>query len=171
MSAFAIYAFVITGIYLVYLAVAILLELFGKKGQKKDSAEEFNNSDLADGVDDDEGGTLVDESPDGYSTRSFLDAGVGSTDDIDDHSAADENTDDEEVQQEQDVVEGTYDEELLKEESQESQTAYESLKAVQEMMDPVTPHYQDVYHSSDFAAMMAQPISQKSRILKHYVNL
>ena len=89
----------------------------------------------------------------------------------DDHSAADENTDEEEVKQEQDVVEGTYDEELLNEESQESQTAYESLKAVQEMMDPVTPHYQDVYHSSDFAAMMAQPISQKSRILKHYVNL
>ena len=69
MNAFAIYAFVVTGLYIVYMAVAILMDLFGKKGQKKDTAEEFNNSDMSGGDDDGEGGTLVDETPDGYSTR------------------------------------------------------------------------------------------------------
>ena len=74
-------------------------------------------------------------------------------------------------QKEQLVVESPDDEELLNQESQESQAAYESLKAVQEQMDPVSPHYQDEYRSEDFAVLMAQPMSQKSRILRHYVNM
>jgi len=159
MSAFAIYAFVVTGLYIVYMAVAILMDLFGKKGQMKDSAEEFNNSDMSGGEDDSEGGTLVDETPDGYSTRSASD------------SEDDEHYDDEVDQKEQLVVESPDDEELLNQESQESQAAYESLKAVQEQMDPVSPHYQDEYRSEDFAVLMAQPMSQKSRILRHYVNM
>jgi len=171
MSAFAIYAFVVTGLYIVYMAVAILMDLFGKKGQMKDSAEEFNNSDMSGGEDDSEGGTLVDETPDGYSTRSASDSGDGVSPEEKDDSEDDEHYDDEVDQKEQLVVESPDDEELLNQESQESQAAYESLKAVQEQMDPVSPHYQDEYRSEDFAVLMAQPMSQKSRILRHYVNM
>ena len=171
MSGFAIYAFVVTGLYIVYMSVAILMDLFGKKGQKKDSAEVFNNSDMSGGDDDSEGGTLVDETPDGYSTRSSIVAGEGVSSEENDDSDDDEHYDDEVDQKEQLVVDGPDDEELLNQESQESQAAYESLKAVQEQMDPVSPHYQDEYRSADFAAMMAQPMSQKSRILRNYVTI
>lgn len=170
MSAFAIYALVVTGLYLVYLAVVIPMDLFGKKSQTKDSAEEFNNSDLS-GGDDSEGGTLVDETPDGYSTRSASDADDGVSPDADDDTSDDEHFDDEVDQKEELVVDSPDDEELLNQESEESQAAYESLKAVQEQMDPVSPYYQDEYRSEDFAVMMAQPMSQKSRILRSFVNI
>ncbi len=170
MSVFAIYAFVVTGLYIVYMAVAILMDLFGKKGQKKDGAEEFNNSDLSGGVDDSEGGTLVDETPDGYTTRDAIEADDDShADDTGDESST--VVDDEVEQVEQVVVDSPDDEDLLNQESQESQAAYESLKAVQEKMDPVSPHYQDEYRSEDFAVMLAQPMSQKSRILRSFVNI
>ena len=100
MSAFAIYAFVVTGLYIVYMAVAILMDLFGKKGQKKDSAEEFNNSDMAGGEDDSECGTLVDETPDGYSTRDASVTGDGVTPDENDDSDDDEHEDGEVDQKE-----------------------------------------------------------------------
>ena len=170
MSAFVIYAFVVTGIYIVYMSVAILMDLFGKKGQKKDTAEVFNNSDMSGDDDDSEGGTLVDETPDGYSTR---DANVVDIDSPDDDSDDDSSSvADDEVEQEEQVVDDNPDDDsLLNHECKESQAYYESLKAVQDQMDPVSPHYQDEYRSSDFAAMMAQPMSQKSRILRSFVNI
>ena len=58
------------------------------------------------------------------------------------------------------------DEDLLEEESMESQAAYESLKAVQEQMDAVQPTYIEDCQSDDFALMMAQPINTKNRIIK-----
>ncbi len=170
MNAFAIYAFVVTGLYILYMAVAILMDLFGKKDQKKDTAEEFNNSDMSGGDDDGEGGTLVDETPDGYSTRDANAVDEGSHDDETDDGSSTV-IEDEVEQEEQVVVDSPEDEDLLNQESQESQAAYESLKAVQEQMDPVSPHYQDEYRSEDFAVMMAQPMSQKSRILRSFVNI
>ena len=46
MGAFAIYAFVVTGLYILYMSAVIMKDLFGKKGQKKDAAEEFNTADV-----------------------------------------------------------------------------------------------------------------------------
>ena len=46
MGAFAIYAFVVTGLYILYMSAVIMKDLFGKKGQKKDAAEEFNTADI-----------------------------------------------------------------------------------------------------------------------------
>ena len=42
MSAFGIWAIILTGIYLIYYPVVIFLDLFGKKGQKKDGVEVFD---------------------------------------------------------------------------------------------------------------------------------
>ena len=38
-------------------------------------------------------------------------------------------------------------------------------------MDSVTPAYQDEYSSSELAVMMAQPLSNKSKILRSVVKL
>ena len=172
MGVFTIYAFVVTGLYILCMAVLILMDLFGKKGQKKDNVEEFNNSDMSGDDDSDEGGTLVDETPNGEATRSADDSGSSAENIVEEEESDDaEHADDEVEQQEQLVDDGPDDEELLNQEMEESQAYYESLKAVQEQMDPISPHYQDEYRSEDFAVIMAQPMSQKSRILRNFVNI
>lgn len=179
MSAFAIYAFTVTGLYILYMGVTILMDFSGKKNQKKDGAEEFNNSDMNVNDDADEGGTLVDETPDGYSTRIAGDAAgvaagvAGSSEDVSDDDAADggEDSEDDVAQQEQPVDDNLDDEEILNQEMQQSQADYESLKAVQEQMESVSPQYQDQFRSEDFAVLMHQPLSTKTRILRAYVNI
>lgn len=175
MSAFAIYAFIVTGLYILYMGVTILMDFSGKKNQKKDGAEEFNNSDMNVNDDDDEGGTLVDETPDGYSTHTAGDAAgvVGSSEEVPDDDAAGggEDSEDDVAQQEQPVDDSLDDEEILNQEMQQSQADYESLKAVQEQMESVSPQYQDQYRSEDFAVLMHQPLSTKTRILRAYVNI
>lgn len=163
MSGFAIYAFVITGLYIIYIGVVILMDLFVKKDQKKDSSEEFNNSGMVDA--DEDSSTVVDETSDGYAVRHPGDA-------VEDEPVEEVEDEDSEVpQEEQPAYDNPDDEELLEQESLESQAEYESLKAVQASMDAVTPSYQDEYRSDDFAVLMAQPIKQKSRILRHFVDI
>ena len=41
MGAFAIYAFVVTGLYILYMSAVIMKDLFGKKGQKKEVSVVF----------------------------------------------------------------------------------------------------------------------------------
>ena len=173
MSTFAIYAFVVTGLYIIYMAVAIMMDLFGKKGQKKDNSEVFNNSDMGGDVDDEERSTVVDETDDGYAVRH--------PDDESPSASGEELLEQEETETfvdgdgspegEQPVDTNPDDEDLLEQESMESKAAYESLKAVQEQMDAVQPTYQEEYRSEEFAFMMAQPISQSSRILRRITHL
>ena len=172
MSTFAIYAFVVTGLYIVYMAVAILMDLFGKKGQKKDSSEVFNNADM-EGDADEEHSTIVDETDGGYAIHhEDEEPPVPADDEVPEHEeVADDEDGDGTVQEEQPVDTNPDDEDLLEEESLESQAAYESLKAVQEKMDSVEPFYQEELRSEEYAFMMAQPISQPSRILRQITKL
>lgn len=168
MSGFTIYFFVVTGLYILYMGVVVMMDLFGKKGQKKDDAEEFNNSDMGDGVDheDEDEGTFVDEAPGGYSTRSS-----NAVIPVEEEEYASDEPSDEVEEAQQEVADSSSDEELLEQESMESKQAYESLKAVQEQMDDIVPHYQEEYRSDDFAAVLSQSlIGKSSRILIHYVN-
>ena len=162
MSGFTIYAFSVTGLYIVYMAVTIMMDLFVKKDQKKESTEEFNNSGMIDA--DDDVSTVVDETSDGYSVHRFGEPETEHQEEL---------SDDVEVPEDDELVVEDVDDEddLLEMESLESQAAYESLKAVQATMDSVSPSYQDEYRSEDFAALMAQPIKHKSRILRHFVEL
>ena len=160
MSGFAIYAFVITGLYIVYMAVAIMMDLFGKKSQKKDDSEEFHNTDMGDG--DEDSSTVVEETSDGYSVRQPGEPVDTPSDDEEEELV------DDVKQEEQPVDDNPDDEELLEQESLESQAAYESLKAVQAQMDTVAPFYQDEYRSEDFAIVQAQPLNKRSRILWQY---
>lgn len=74
-------------------------------------------------------------------------------------------------QEDQSVKVSPDDEDLLEEESMESQAAYESLKAVQKQMDAVQPTYIEDCQSDDFALIMAQPINTRNRILKTIATL
>lgn len=168
MSAFAIYAYVITGLYVISMAVIMLMDLFMKKDRKEDFSEEFNNSGMVDA--DDDSSSVVDETSDGYSVRH-----AGEPDDnIPDTEEEVEEDDEEpsEVVEEELVPEESADEDdILEQESLESLAEYESLKAVQAQMDAVTPSYQGECRSDDFAVLMAQPIKKKSRILRNFVDI
>lgn len=165
MSALAIYVFVVTGLYFVYMAVVIMMDLFSKTGQKKDDSEVFDNADM--GVDNaEEESTVVDESDNGYITHKPGES-LGNEGAVGDVSAG--SNDDEDSHDDRTVDEKVNDEDILEQESQESQAAYESLKAVQANMDAVTPVYQDEYSSSDFAVIMAQPINNKTKILRQII--
>jgi len=173
MSTFAIYAFVVTGLYIAYMAGAILMDLFGKKGQKKDSTEVFNNSDMG-GDADEERSTVVDETDDGYAVHHPGEEPPAISDEDTDQGETVTFVDDDgegTAQEEQPVDTNPDDEDLLEEESMESKAAYESLKAVQEQMDAVQPTYQEEYRSDEFGFVMAQPISSKTRILRKMVKL
>lgn len=171
MSTFAIYAFVITGLYIAYMAVAIMMDLFGKKGQLKDSTEVINNDDMV-GDSDEERSTIVDETDDGYSVRH-------SGEELPDSSDEEKPESEEAVVSEEDVdseledpIDVTSDDDdVLEQESQELVAEYERAKAVQMQMESVQPSYQEEYRSEDFAFIMAQPISQRSRILKQITSI
>lgn len=173
MSTFAIYAFVVTGLYIAYMSGAIMMDLFSKKGQKKDSTEVFNNSDMGDDADE-ERSTVVDETDDGYTFHHPVEESTVISDDDSDQGEATNYVDDDgegTAQEEQPVDINPDDEDLLEEESMESKAAYESLKAVQEQMDAVYPTYQEEYRSDEFGFVMVQPISSKTRILRKMVTL
>lgn len=171
MSTFAIYAFVITGLYIFYMAVAILMDLFGKKGQKKDSTEVFNNADMG-GDDEEEHSTVVDETDDGYAVHHPSEENLlppADEEQVEDEETAVYDEGDGADQEEQPVDTNPDDEDLLEQESMESKAAYESLKAVQESMDTVQPSYQEEFRSEEYAFVMAQPISQRSKMLKKII--
>lgn len=173
MSTFAIYAFVVTGLYIAYMAGVIMMDLLGKKGQKKDSTEVFNNSDMGDDADE-ERSTVIDETDDGYAVHHPGEESPVISDDDSEQSETDTFIGDDDegtAQEEQPVDTNPDDEDLLEQESMESMAAYESLKAVQEQMDAVQPTYQEEYRSDEFGFVMAQPISSKTRILRQLVTL
>lgn len=179
MSAFTIYAFVVTGLYILYMAVVVLTDLFRKKDHKNDGVEEISNSDMGD----EDGRCLVDESPDdprGYRTHSDGDTppateppAVSGDSTVDSSVNVAEDRSDDVPQQEQAVSDDPSDEGDLQEESLESQAAYERLKSITGKMDVVVPAYQEDLSSVDFAAMLAQPpvSASQDRILRKIINL
>lgn len=160
MGTFAIYAFVVTGIYIVYLSVVIMMDLFGKKGQKKSDVETFDTADI---VSDEESPTVIVETEDGYSSHR--------PDELLPEGAQDEgySDDDEQCREEQELPEtiDQDDETLLENESEESTAEY--MRVLQAQMESAVPSYQDEYVGDDFAVMLAQPMGHKNRILRTIV--
>ena len=175
MSTFAIYAFVITGLYIAYMAVAIIMDLFGKKGQLKDSTEVINNDDMVRDSDE-ERSTIVDETDDGYAVHHSGDVLPSpSPSPSDEEKATTEkpvSSDEEEPSPlEQPVDPNSDDDALLEQESLDSVAEYERAKSVQLQMGAVQPGYQEEYRSEDFAVVMALPINKRSRILKRITSI
>lgn len=177
MGAFAIYAFVVTGLYILYMSAVIMKDLFGKKGQKKEAVEEFNTADVGE-----ESSTVIDETEDGFHIHQEGEA----ADDAQQAPEEEEHPEDHgsdasrqgnarevavpegsvpQEDQEQPVDDNPDDETLLEEESEASQAEYERVIAVKKEMQSVKPSYPDEYTSDEFLAKTSIPLSEQSRIL------
>lgn len=150
MSAFGIWAIILTGCYLVYYPVVISLDLFGKKGQKKDGMEEFDTGGVnaSGGVDDD------DETP-----TDVVDTGNGYR------------VGDVEVEQDEDDLEQSR-EEVPQVPLTPEQQQQEEFVALKDRIDDqlkhggetVNPDYQQTLNTETYLMMMNQPLNKKSRI-------
>ncbi len=163
MSAFVIYCIVITGLYLIYMTVIITMDLFGKKGQKKDDLEVFNTSDEESP---ETQPTAVTETEGGYS---LLPADGQPSDDGSIVINGDEEGDTDDEDEEEPVTDPDDDSDL-EEEALESMTAYESLKDLSNNFDVVYPFFQEEHDNSTFSFLLAQPLNKESKILRQIVD-
>ena len=164
-----------------YMGVVISLDLLGKKSRKKDSAEEYNTTDLGD--DGEESSTVIDETEDGFMIHQDnmddeevehpyerpVDAELEATAEPQTNDSPDVEVE----QQEQPVEDDTDDEELLAQESQQlSPDVYKRVKDEQEeKMGGFSPVYQAQYGSDAFAVILSQPIDQENRIMHNLMEV
>ena len=154
MSVFTIYAIVLTGIYIIYYPVTIMMDLFGKKGQKKDGVEVFNTGDMTVEDEEVETGTVVSETADGYH--------VG---DLPETSDSEQTSGDAVQQPEPEPQVLT----PAEEQERKDQELYDSL--LQENYQVIVPEYQEEYDSASYLVAMQQPINTKSKILRQIIDI
>ena len=153
MSAFGIWAIILTGIYIIYYPVVICLDLFGKQGQRKDGEEVFDTgAGEGDGsVDaDEETPTNVYETENGY-------------------RVGDELAGDEEEESPQ-VVEDPAPAPLTPEQQRDAEfkDMNERIKeTLENKAQVVIPEYQQTLDADSFLMAMSQPMNKKSRIKRH----
>lgn len=156
MSVWIIYAIVLTGLYIIYYPVMILLDLFGKKAQKRDGYEVFNTGSESELLDEEEeSGVVVSETAEGYSVG-------GTTLEV------------EEEEQLEGSEEGQEDPEpaplivepvpVIDEAKERDQRLYETL--LQEQLNPIKVDYQEEYDAASYLVVSQQPLNSKSRILR-----
>lgn len=166
MSTFTIYAFVVTGVYILYIGTMIVLDLFRKKGVKKDDAEVFSTVDMND--DQPEQSTVIDETEDGFQiqkqNQESSEAETGQT-------AKNIPLTIENPFEEHQPQEPLDDDAILAEEGMQSQAYYNSLKEVQRQMDSVIPTYQKPLRSDVMAAEMSKRIDKQTQIYHEIINI
>ena len=166
MSTFTIYAFVVTGVYILYIGTMIVLDLFRKKGVKKDDAEVFNTADMSN--DQPEQSTVIDETEDGFQihqqNQESSEAETGQT-------AKNIPLTIENPSEEHQPQEPLDDDAILAEEGMQSQAYYNSLKEVQRQMDSVIPTYQKPLRSDVMAAEMSKRIDKQTQIYHEIINI
>lgn len=173
MSTTVIYWIILTGLYAAYMTVTITIDLFGKKGEKKETTEIIPGDNVIDDVDDDDtSSNIVEESADGG--YQIYDGGV--TEDLssveeDVSSDSDDPIDDDDVLHEEKPVSSMDDDAILDQESEEMFAQYERLLSIKDDMESVSPSYQDEYSSEDLAVILAQPLDSKVKILRNIVHI
>ena len=139
MSAFGIWAIILTGIYLIYYPVVIFLDLFGKKGQKKDGVEVF---DTGAG---DEAPVMADEEEETPTTVVMEEEEAPAP------------------QQEEEAPQVP-----LTPEQQQQEQFREMKDRIEETLqsggEPVNPSYQQTLDSQTMLLMMNQPIDKRKKI-------
>ena len=169
---YSICAFAVTGVYILYIATVMMLDLFHKKDKKKDGAEEFDTTDMNGG--DEDKPAVIDETEDGFALHhnNEIDEQGGSQAGGNGNTAGIQESDEPEVEQEeQPVEENPNDETILEDESESSMSAYERAKAVQRKCMATAPMtYQEQYNSEAFAVKMSQPIRDEERLLITILN-
>ena len=150
MSAFSIWAIILTGIYIIYYPVVICLDLFKKKGQEKDGVEVFNTNGDAVVEEEDEHPTDVVETENGYRV------GVA-TGDNEENNVSDDTPEEEEQPQP-----------ILTPE-QQKEAEIDALKdrlddALIKQGEVIIPSFQQTLDSEALALMMNIPLEKKSHI-------
>lgn len=180
MGTFTIYAFVVTGLYIFYMGAVMMMDIAGDKKKKKAGVEEFSTDGMV-GDAGEESSTVIDETEDGF--RVHVDEsddqsgdstaeganGVGGQE-TQDVSENEETDDDEEVFQEEQPIDDLDDESPLLQESEESLSAFELVKAVQKQdMVGMVPDYSHVYNSKEYAVINRQPIGHLMSIAREII--
>ena len=167
---YSIYAFAVTGVYILYIAVVMMHDLFHKKGKKEDGAEEFDTADMNGG--DEDKPAVIDETVDGFALHHNNKVEEEQSGSESDNTADSQDSDEPEVEQtEQPVDDNAEDDAVLEDESESSMSAYERAKAVQrECMATAPMTYQEQYNSEAFAVKMSQPIRDEERLLINVLN-
>ena len=154
MSAFGIWAIVLTGVYLFYYAGMICFDLFVRKqGVKKEGVEEFNTSgDLSD--DEDDSSVAVHELRSGGHA-------FGDTPDEEEEPAA--------------VVTppaasdgGETQDPLQQEQARQEQDMVDRMRDAQ--LNPVPVSFQEEYDSAEYNIVMSNPKTSNTRIFRQIVN-
>ena len=175
MGTFMIYAIVVTILYLLYMTVTIAVDLYGKKGQRKDDSELIIASE--DGGDDEETAHVVSETDGGYAIGQDnleppveghdLEEEGTDTGNVDESGEPENEEDEEEVEQAEQPVEDDPDDTLLFEESLAEQTTYENMmREMNERLEPTVPSFQHQYTSEEFAFIIAQPMNKATKIMR-----
>lgn len=155
MSAFTIYAIILTGIYIIYYSVQMMLDVLGKKNQKKDSAEVFETEDAV--ADDEDSGVIITETPNGYCKGEDTSAAAVS----DNFQKTDNPQKSEDTADNASAASPT----PAEEEKQRDHTL------VQEQLNPVQVSYQEEYNADAFIEAMSQPLSSKTHIFQMPVSI
>lgn len=164
MNAFVIYAIVLTAIYVVYYAVVVPLDLFGKTSKEKSDVEIFNTTGvLGDGSGEDSVGVEdVEETPK-YVKDEYEDQLKGKNGESQEQQPAVVSSG--EVQKQQEAV--VTEEEKAK---KEDQTLYEKIqeerKEREEKTPPIVPEYLHETDDITFGLMLANMDNEEEEGLK-----
>lgn len=155
MSAFAIWFFILTGIYLFYYAGTICFDLFVKKqAVKKEDVEVFNTSGIIED-DDDASSVAVHERKSGGHAfgDDFLEeeasAPVSSSSDVSDDSGPAANP-------------------IQQQEQREDADMVDRMRDAK--LNPVPVSFQEEYYLDEYSIVMAGPKTSTSRIFRELVN-
>ncbi len=166
MSAFGIWAIILTAIYIIYYAVMISIDLFGKKGQKKDGVEVFDTAGIiTDGENDDdvEVPTQVVETENGYR--------IG--DAVDESGDDKKETAQEPSQQAIDPVAEEQAKQVLMTDAERQEEHFKDMKErINDSLqhgEPVNPQYQQTMDANELLMALNQPLSKKSRIKRQQI--
>ncbi len=188
MGAFGIFAIVLTGIYIVYYAVMIIFDIYGKKAKAGAGSEDIAVGDILNDEEEEEEFTRVVEHEDG----TFDVIRPGSGDDEDDNHDGDGSDGDYDGGMEGDdipdsdipsEVEGAdttgsfdnIDDEEDNDEEYEGHTVTddfeEARRKAEAEMTPTSPRFAVGYDSATYRVVMGQPINQPTKILRKVVTV
>lgn len=164
MNAFAIYAIVLTAIYLVYYAVVVLLDLFGKKSKEKSDVETFNTTGVVgDGSGEDSACVEDEEETPKYVKDEYQDQLEGNTEEAQTQQSAEASS---EVTQEHQETVMTEEEQVKKEDQSLYEKIQEEKKEREKKTLPLIPEYLHETDDMTFSLMLANMDNDEEEGLK-----
>ena len=173
MSAFGIFAIVLTSVYVVYFGVMLAYDQYGVKGQKKDDvevfdrpAEDFHDRSRHVRENGDGSFTVTDESPEEESPvgDGLFDAPPDDSYQDDDNIDITSGDDDGVVDDDDVVMPGDSDD-------GDDNSVYNRLKQIQEELPAIVPSYEEEYDSAGMYVVMSQPLEVQTHIRRELLRI